>query len=58
MAQREEADVEMRPMNETLRRLHKMPPKPHKEKRGPEGPRRGSGEKAHDQPSDRPKAGR
>lgn len=29
MAQRDKSDVDMRPMNETLRRLHKMPPKPH-----------------------------
>ena len=35
MAQREKADLDMRQMNETLRRLHKMPPKPHKPKSEP-----------------------
>jgi hypothetical protein len=30
----------------------------HKEKREPEGPRRGSNEKVQEKPSDRPKAGR
>jgi hypothetical protein len=33
-------DGAMAMANETLRRLHKMPPKPHKEKGGADTPRR------------------
>jgi hypothetical protein len=58
MLMTENVPDDIKKMNQTLKRLHKTPPKPHKEKREAEASRRGSGEKVHDQPSDRPKAGR
>jgi hypothetical protein len=40
-----EAEI-MRDMNETLKRMHKTPPKPHKEQKATEGKRRPARPKA------------